>query len=102
MRLRIAYLLVGTALAAAALASPASAKSRGGSDNGDSWINDSVRNPRFAQPGGDYDDARYRASHPHAGYEDRVLAAQGIYNEGSGLPRPSYRGRVVVQPYSWR
>jgi len=94
-------ILMAAALAAAALAPvAASARSGRGSDNGDSWLNDSVKNPRFAEPWGDNDPARYRVSHPQYGWDDRVLADQGLYNEGSGLPAPrAYRGRVTVQPY---
>lgn len=71
----------------------------GKSDNGDGYLNDEMRNPRFIEPGGWRDAARYRASNPRAGYEDRVLAEQGLYNDGSGPAGRPYRGRVFVQPY---
>lgn len=74
----------------------------GRSDNGDAYQNDEQRNPRFIEPGGWADPARYRASNPRAGYEDRVLAEQGLYNEGSGPYGRPYRGRVLVQPYHAR
>lgn len=84
-------ILSATALLAAGLASgSALARSGGGSSYGDSWVNDSVRNPRFIEPGGDADPARYRAYHYREGYHDRQSAA------GYG----PYRGQVRVRTYA--
>lgn len=80
-----------TALLALGLASgTALARSGGGSSYGDSWVNDSVRNPRFIEPYADNDPARYRAYHHREGYYDREAAA------GYG----PYRGRIRVRPYA--
>lgn len=85
-------LIVAAGLTAAAAASSALAGSRGGgSDYGDSWVNDSVKNPRFIEPYADYDPSRYRAYHHREGYYDRQRAARGY--DGYG--------RVQVQPYGY-
>lgn len=97
MTSRVLQICLAAGLAAAAV-SPALAFG-GKSDNGDAYQNDEQRNPRFIEPGGWANPARYRASNPRAGYEDRVLAQQGLYNEGSGPVGRPYRGRVSVQPY---
>lgn len=67
----------------------------GGSDYGDSYLNDAQKNPRFIQPYSDNDPARYRISNGQYGYDDRQRAARGYADEDY---RP--RGRVVVRPYS--
>lgn len=90
---------LGLAACSAALSTAPALAFGGKSDNGDAYLNDEMRNPRFIEPGGWRDAARYRASNPRAGYEDRVLAQQGLYNEGSGPAGRPYRGRVSVQPY---
>lgn len=78
-------------MAVLAGASPASARG-GTSSNGDAFINDAQRNPRFIEPGGDFLPSRYRASNPWEGYDDRQAAA--AYRRG-------YRGQVFVRPYGY-
>lgn len=95
-------LAAGIAAFSAALPAAPALAIGGKSDNGDGYLNDEMRNPRFIEPGGWRDAARYRASNPRAGYEDRVLAEQGYDNEGSGPVGRPYRGRVLVQPYHAR
>jgi len=65
----------------------------GGSDYGDSWVNDSVKNPRFIEPYADQDPARYRAYHHREGYYVRQRAARGYDDRGYG--------RVEVQPFGY-
>lgn len=98
----IALLAMTAAAGLAAISSTTPASARGGSQGGglgESYLNDEVKNPRYIEPGGWADPTRYRIGNPYAGYEDRQLAAQGIYNEGSGYYPPHPRGRVFVQPY---
>jgi len=65
----------------------------GGSDYGDSYVNDSVKNPRFIEPYSDYDPARYRVYHHREGYYDRQRAARGYDDRGYG--------RVEVRPFGF-
>jgi hypothetical protein len=65
----------------------------GGSDYGDSWLNDSVKNPRFIEPYADQDPARYRAYHHREGYYIRQRAARGYDDRGYG--------RVEVEPFGY-
>ena len=81
---------------AALSAAPAQAFG-GKSDNGDSYLNDAQKNPRFIEPYAWADPARYRASNPWAGYGDRAEAARG--DVAPDTFRRDYRGRVTVQPY---
>ena len=75
-------------------ASDAMARGRGGgSDYGDSYLNDSVKNPRFIEPYADQDPARYRAYHHREGYYIRQRAARGYDDRGYG--------RVEVQPFGY-
>ena len=90
-------LAAATLLAASALAFPAAAQ-RGGSDNGDGFLNDLQRRPDLIEPGRQNDPSRYRISNPQAGYEDRQRAREGYMNDGS-YRSPYSRGRVSVQPY---
>lgn len=92
------HMILGAAgLAATLVALPASARNH--SDTGDSYLNDSVKNPRFIEPGAYADPRRYRISNPQAGYDDRQLASEGVYSEGSGYYPARPRGRVFIQPY---
>jgi hypothetical protein len=75
-------------LLAAVVAAPAEARRGGSSDYQDSLVNDTVRNPRLIEPGGE--ETRYRAYYGGAGYDDRVRAEQGY-------PHTS-RGRIRVRP----
>lgn len=86
----------------AALSSVPALAFGGKSDNGDAYQNDEQRNPRFIEPGGWANAARYRASNPRAGYEDRVLADRRLYDDGSDPYGRPHRGRVLVQPYGAR
>lgn len=65
----------------------------GGSDYGDSYVNDSVKNPRFIEPYSDQDPARYRAYHHREGYYIRQRAARGYDDRGYG--------GVEVQPFGY-
>jgi hypothetical protein len=60
-------LLAAGALAVAITLSPLAAEARGGrgggSDYGDSWINDEIKNPRYIEPYAWADPTRYRAYH---------------------------------------
>jgi hypothetical protein len=87
-------------IAAAGLAAIAATSSQalafgrgGGSDYGDSYVNDSVKNPRFIEPYSDYDPARYRVYHHREGYYDRQRAARGYDDHGYG--------RVQVRPFGF-
>ncbi|WP_375459565.1 hypothetical protein [uncultured Enterovirga sp.] len=94
-------LMVQATMAAAiatglAFATPAEARRGGGSDAGDSYLNDAQKNPRFIEPGGDYAYGRNRISHPSEGYYDRIEAER----RGGYYPY-SYRGNVRVRPYGY-
>ena len=91
-------LTAAAGLAAVSSATPVSARG-GGADMGDSYLNQEVQNPRYIEPGGYADPTRYRISNPWAGYDDRQLAARGVYSEGSGYYPRHPRGRVFIQPY---
>ena len=78
---------------------------RGGGGGGSRDLNDAyedilVKNPRFIQPYGYDDPARYRMGAPREGYVDRQMAARGYYTPGSGYYPVPPRGRVYVRPYS--
>lgn len=90
--------LVVTALAATlAVTGPASAFRGGGSQEGDSYLNDAQKNPRFIEPGAQNDPSRYRQANPREGYYDRQADA---YYGQPYQPHP-YRGRVTVRPYGY-
>ena len=73
--------------------------SGGGRDLNDSYEDVLVKNPRFIQPYGYNDPARYRIGAPGEGYVDRQMAARGYYTPGSGYDPAPRRGRVYVRPY---
>ena len=69
-------LIAAAGLAAISLASSdtmAFGRGGGGSDYGDSYLNDSVKNPRFIEPYADQDPARYRAYH----HREAITSASG-------------------------
>jgi hypothetical protein len=72
----------------------------GGRDLNDAYEDILVKNPRFIQPYGYDDPARYRVGAPREGYVDRQMAARGYYTPGSGYYPVPPRGRVYVRPYS--
>lgn len=73
------------ALATLALAAaPADARGRGGSQDGDSYLNDTMRNPRLIEPYADQ--RRYREYYMSQGWYDRQRAA-------------GYRGDVRVRMF---
>lgn len=96
---RTLFILVGAAGIAASLTAVTPASAMRGADTGDSYINDLQHRPELIEPGGYADPTRYRIGNPQAGYDDRQLARQGIYSEGSGYYPPRPRGRVFIQPY---
>jgi hypothetical protein len=75
---------------------------RGGSgrDLNDAYEDILQKNPRFIEPYGYDDPARYRIGAPREGYVDRQMAARGYYTPGSGYYPAPPRGRVYVRPYS--
>ena len=100
-RTAAAALIAG--LGAITLMAPSVYAIGGTSDNGDAYLNDAQRNPRFIEPNGDFDPSRYRASNPQAGYGDRQRSAYGrsaYDDDGYHAPRRPY-GRVDVQPYRY-
>lgn len=84
--------LAAGAVAVAITLSPLAAEARGGrgggSDYGDSWINDEIKNPRYIEPYAWADPTRYRAYHHTEGYDDRIRAEY-----------ERRRGRVEVAPF---
>lgn len=85
-----------TILAALAFSATAASAFRGGSgsQDGDSYLNDAQKNPRFIEPYADRDPARYRAYNMREGWYDRQRASG--YGYGA---RDYYRGDVRVRPY---
>lgn len=78
-------LTAGAAFAAVLAATGAAQAQRGGgSQDGDSYINDQMRNPRLIEPYADQQ--RYRAYYGNEGYYDRQRAS-------------GYRGQIRVRPY---
>jgi hypothetical protein len=68
---------VAVGLVAAAGSAHAFGFGGSGSQMGDSWLNDQQKNPRFIEPGAQYDPSRYRASNPYEGWKDRQRAYRG-------------------------
>ena len=95
-----AGLLAGAAL----LPNGASAQWGGGGGSGrdlnDAYEDVLLKNPRFIEPGGYNDPARYRIGAPREGYVDRQMAARGYYTPGSGYFPGQPRGRVYVRPHA--
>ncbi len=100
---RVLIVAAASMLAGATLV-PGDASAQRGGGGGSRDLNDAyedilVKNPRFIQPYGYDDPARYRMGAPREGYVDRQMAARGYYTPGSGYYPAPPRGRVYVRPY---
>ena len=106
MRASLTFVLAASATLAAGLSSPVLAGGFGGGSggtdkNGDTYLDDAQKNPRFIEPGAQNDPARYRIGAPREGRLDREAAREGYYTYGSGYyPVAPRGGRVTVQPYN--